>query len=95
MWSFREYLNLRCGWQLKTATLEDVVKGKVDFQYGAERPLMCFDEYMKKGCYPFSLKSLTYFDDAEQDPMPVMMVTLEWEDVKFLIVVEVGKFMKK
>lgn len=56
VWSFREYLNLRCGWQLKTATLDDVLKGKVDFPYGAERPLMFFDEYMKKGCYPFSLE---------------------------------------
>ena len=56
VWSFREYLNLRCGWQLKTATLEEVLKGKVDFPYGAERPLMYFDEYMKKGCYPFSLE---------------------------------------
>ena len=56
VWSFREYLNLRCGWQLKTATLAEVLKGKVDFPYGAERPLMYFDEYMKKGCYPFSLE---------------------------------------
>ena len=56
VWSFREYLNLRCGWQLKIATLEEVLKGKVDFPYGAERPLMYFDEYMKKGCYPFSLE---------------------------------------
>lgn len=56
VWSFREYLNLRCGWQLKTATLDDVLKGKVDFPYGADRPLMYFDEYMKKGCYPFSLE---------------------------------------
>ena len=56
VWSFREYLNLRCGWQLKTATLDEVLKGKVDFPYGAERPLMYFDEHMKKGCYPFSLE---------------------------------------
>ena len=56
VWSFREYLNLRCGWQLKTATLDEVLKGKVDFPYGAGRPLMYFDEYMKKGCYPFSLE---------------------------------------
>ena len=42
-----------------------------------------------------TLKSLTYFDDAEQDPMPAMMTTLEWEDVKSLIVSEVGRFFKK
>ena len=53
VWSFREFLNLRCGWSLKPASLEDILKGKVDFPYGPERPLKYFDEYMKKGCYPF------------------------------------------
>jgi len=28
------------------------------------------------------LKSLTYFADAEKDPMPHMLVALEWGDVK-------------
>jgi hypothetical protein len=28
------------------------------------------------------LKSLTYFADAEKDPMPHMLVPLEWEEVK-------------
>ena len=53
VWSFREYLNLRNGWHLKTSTLEDILKGKVDFPYGPERPLKYFNEYMRKGCYPF------------------------------------------
>ena len=56
VWSFREYLNLRNGWSLKSATLEEVLKGEVDFPYGPERPLKYFDDYMKKGCYPFSLE---------------------------------------
>jgi predicted AAA+ superfamily ATPase len=56
VWSFREYLNLRCGWSLKPATLDEVLKGKVDFPYGPERPLKYFDDYMKKGCYPFSME---------------------------------------
>ena len=54
VWSFREYLNLSNGWSLKSATLEEVLKGKVDFPFGSERPLNYFDDYMKKGCYPFS-----------------------------------------
>ena len=29
--SFREYLNISNGWNLKTATLEDILKGGVDF----------------------------------------------------------------
>ena len=39
VWSFREYLNLRNGWSLKSATLEEILNGKVDFPYGEERPL--------------------------------------------------------
>ena len=53
VWSFREYLNLRNGWSLKSASLEEVLRGKVDFPYWAERPLKYFGDYMKKGCYPF------------------------------------------
>ena len=53
VWSFREYLNLRNGWSLKSASLEEVLRGKVDFPYGIERPLKYFGDYMKKGCYPF------------------------------------------
>ena len=56
VWSFREYLNLRNGWSLKPATLEEILQGKVDFPYGPERPLKYFEDYMKKGCYPFSLE---------------------------------------
>ena len=56
VWSFREYLNLRCGWSLQPATLEDVLKGNVDFPYGPERPLKYYGDYMKNGCYPFSLE---------------------------------------
>lgn len=56
VWSFREYLNLRCGWSLKPATLENVLIGNVGFPYGQERPLKYFVDYMKNGCYPFSLE---------------------------------------
>lgn len=42
-----------------------------------------------------TLKSLTYFEDAEQDPMPLMTSSLNWEDVKFRIVAEVEIFLKK
>ena len=58
VWSFREYLNLRQGWNLKKATFEDILKGNVDFPYGEHRPLAYFKEYKKEGCYPF-------FDEPE------------------------------
>ena len=47
VWSFREYLNIRNGWNLKPAGMEDILKGKVDFPYGPERPLKYFRDYMK------------------------------------------------
>jgi hypothetical protein len=28
------------------------------------------------------LKSITFFDDAENDPMPIMIRDIVWEDVK-------------
>ena len=53
VWSFREYLNLRMGWNLKPATLEEILTGKVDYPYGEHRPLAYFKEYRQNGCYPF------------------------------------------
>ena len=52
-WSFREFLNLRNGWNLKTSSLDEILEGRVDFPYSKERPLQYFGEYMRKGCYPF------------------------------------------
>lgn len=51
--SFREYLNIANGWNLKTSSLTDILKGKVDFPYGEHRPLKYFEEYCKKGYYPY------------------------------------------
>ena len=53
VWSFREYLNLRMGWNLKKATLDEILAGKVDFPYGEHRPLAYFKDYKRVGCYPF------------------------------------------
>ena len=32
-----------------------------------------------------AMKSLSYFEDAEADPMPVMFDDVSWEDVKVFI----------
>lgn len=32
-----------------------------------------------------AIKSLTYFDDAESDPMPKMITNIEWEQIKMRI----------
>ena len=51
--SFREYLNIANGWNLKTASLDDILQGKVDFPYSEHRPIKYFEEYCRKGYYPF------------------------------------------
>ena len=35
------------------------------------------------------LKSLTYFEDAEKEPMPNMLMTLSWEEVRWFFIREV------
>ena len=51
--SFREFLNIRNGWDLKPSTLEEILQGKVDFPYGEHRPLKYYKEYCRIGFYPF------------------------------------------
>ncbi len=38
------------------------------------------------------LKSLTYFEDAENEAMPLMIEPLDWENVKKQIIITVRKF---
>ncbi len=42
-----------------------------------------------------SIKSLTYFEDAETDPMPKMLVPIRWEDVKANIIAAVKQYLNK
>jgi len=41
------------------------------------------------------LKSLTFFADAEDEPMPMLLVDEKWEDVKKVIVEKVMEFEKE
>ena len=45
--------------------------------------------------YLFALRGLTYFDDAEDDPMPEMLVPMTWDDVKLEIERKVRAFIKE
>lgn len=60
-------------------------------QYGLAEILAWFDEKFR--ATPYSrvhlYKALTYFRDAEAEPMPDMLVGLEWETVKGYFVSEV------
>ena len=37
------------------------------------------------------LKSLTYFEDAEAEPMPAMLKEVTWEEIRSAIVAEAGR----
>lgn len=54
--SFREYLNMTLGLDLKTISLEEILANPRDVMAGlkeVERLAHHFDEYLKKGYYPF------------------------------------------
>ena len=55
--SFREYLNIRNGWSLKPASLDDILHGRVDFPYAEHRPLVYYKDYCKTGFYPYFKES--------------------------------------
>lgn len=53
------------------------------FRYFSLREIL--DLYSKKfpdGSMFIAMKSLTYFEDAESDPMPVMFEDIDWDSVK-------------
>ena len=40
------------------------------------------------------LKSLTYFNDAEEEPMPKMLENVSWKEIKGFFVSEVKKIVE-
>ena len=76
--SFREYLNLSQGWNLKPSNLDEILHGNVDFPYGEERPLKYFKDYLRIGYYPF-------FNEPEflQRLKQVVMTTVENDIPKY------------
>lgn len=50
-----------------------------------------YDQKYTDGSRFIAIKSLTYFEDAESDPMPYMFYDVTWDDVKDSIITEVQK----
>lgn len=76
--SFREFLNIRNGWNLKTSTLEEILQGKVDFPYGEHRPIKYYKEYCRIGFYPFFQEG-----DAEIRFQNAILATVEDDIPKY------------
>jgi hypothetical protein len=60
-------------------------------QFGLANLLQLFDrKYARTGYNKLHiLKSLVFFDDAEKDPMPHMLVPIDWHEVKLFLTQEV------
>ena len=50
-----------------------------------------YDQKYPDGSRFIAIKSLTYFEDAESDPIPYMFSDITWEEVKVSIIDEVRK----
>jgi hypothetical protein len=62
-----------------------------------DRLLARLPEKYPKVTYPsyHILRSLAYFEDAESDPMPKMLISMEWYEVKGFFKGEVRRLMKQ
>ncbi len=69
--SFREFLELFHGIKTPVLSLKEVLEGKVQIE-GVEHPLPLFEQYLRKGYYPFSLEG--YFQQRLQQ---VIRLTME------------------
>jgi hypothetical protein len=65
--------------------------------YGLPQILEWFKEKFAPANYSsvHILKSLTYFDDAEKDPVPDMLVPISWENVKGFFTREVPRLLEE
>ena len=62
-------------------------------QYSLQEVLQFYLQKYPDGSLFIALKSLSYFEDAEPDPMPVMLEKVNWEDVKARIKQAVATFV--
>jgi hypothetical protein len=64
-------------------------------QFGLQELLHLFGRKYAEARYskPHLLKSLVYFADAEKDPMPQMLVPLEWDAVKLFFIREAPRIL--
>ena len=57
-----------------------------------EQILNLYDQKYTDGSRFIAIKSLTYFEDAESDPMPYMFSDVTWDNIKESIITEVQNF---
>lgn len=64
-------------------------------QYGLPQIMKWFNEKFASAHYSsvHVLKSLTYFDDAEKDPAPDVLVPISWDEVRKFFIIEVPRLL--
>lgn len=64
-------------------------------QYGLKEILRIFNQKYSEARYSriHILKSLTFFGDAEKDPMPHMLVQIDWDEVKQRFLLEAPRLL--
>ena len=75
-------------------------KDFIDMAFLLERYALSdlLESYMRKFAvseYSYALRGLTYFDDAEDEQMPVMLAAVDWETVKRRISTAVREYLTK
>lgn len=63
-------------------------------EFGLDKMLNLYQRKYKDGSVFMALKSLVYFDDAEKDEMPNMLVNVDWREVKEAITVVHAGYVK-
>lgn len=84
--------------KLSAAANRGKKKDFIDIAFLLERYSLdkMFDLYKRKFSvteFSFALRGLTYFDDAEDDPMPEMLIPTTWDAVKCKIETSVREFV--
>lgn len=62
-------------------------------EYSLNEMIRFYKEKYPEGSEFLVLKSLSYFDDAEQEPSPVMLVETNWETIKNTIIKQVEQLI--
>ena len=63
-------------------------------QYTLEELIAFFQEKYHDGTVMLVLRSLTYFEDADDEAMPIMCKHIKWEEIKEYIRKELNKYLK-
>ena len=63
-------------------------------QFSLKLMMEWYKEKYKDGSEFLVLKSLTYFDDAELEEMPVMLIPVNWTDVKDFIIRKIQEYLE-